>query len=128
MAKVETVLTRRFDSALGGLGFSEFVILLHLHQAKEEKMRRVDLAEKIGLTQSGVTRLLAPMEKVGLIKRLTDSGDARVSFVALAQGGKRRFTESLEEANLVAEDLFAGKEKNLVDISSLLAELGGSLK
>ena len=68
LAKTQALLNRRFDSGLGGIGFSEFVILLNLSKAENETMRRIDLAEKIGLTASGVTRMLAPMEKIGLIK------------------------------------------------------------
>ena len=70
-------------------------------------MRRVDLAETIGLTPSGVTRLLAPMEKIGLVKRESHDGDARVSYVTLATGGKRKFTEGMDRAEVLAEDIFA---------------------
>ncbi len=77
IAKIESILARRFDSGLGGVGFNEFIILFRLSQAENEKVRRIDLAEQIGLTASGVTRILLPMEKVGLVKRGTDERDAR---------------------------------------------------
>ena len=64
LAKTQSILFNRFDRILGGLGFSEFLILYYLGQTKEQKLRRVDLAEKISMTASGVTRLLLPMEKV----------------------------------------------------------------
>lgn len=102
MAKTQSVAARRFDCGLGGLGFSEFVILHYLSEAKGEKMRRIDLAEKIGLTASGVTRLLAPMEKIGLVRRESNELDARVSYVAIAPGGKRKLTEALEDAEDLA--------------------------
>ncbi|MBP9718797.1 winged helix-turn-helix transcriptional regulator [Candidatus Gracilibacteria bacterium] len=119
LAKTQAVVARRFDCGLGGLGFSEFVILHHLQQAKGEKMRRIDLAEKIGLTASGVTRLLAPMEKIGLVKRESNELDARVSYVAIAPGGKRKLTEALEDA----EDLSL---QMMPSIASLI-ELGCTL-
>jgi DNA-binding MarR family transcriptional regulator len=107
------------------LGFSDFTILYHLSQAKDEKMRRIDLAEKVGLTASGITRLLAPMEKIGLVKREKDSRDARVSFVAIAQGGKRKLSEALEDAELVARELIpAAKTGQIEELSQLVAELG----
>jgi DNA-binding MarR family transcriptional regulator len=117
LAKLSAVLTRKFDGSLMGLGFSEFIILYHLAGEKGESMRRVDLAEKLGLTASGVTRLLAPMEKVGYIKRDTNPFDARESLVKLATGGKRKMQEVLERAELLCESLLknagSGKLKEL---------------
>jgi DNA-binding MarR family transcriptional regulator len=105
LAKTQTILARRFDNGLGGLGLNEFIILQTLSQAPDERMRRIDLATKVGLTASGITRLLAPMEKVGLVKREATKDDARVSFVALAPGGKRKLAEGMERAEQLAEDL-----------------------
>lgn len=86
LAKIHTVMNRKFDAKLGGLGLSEFIILLHLSKSEDEKLRRIDLAEKVGLTPSGVTRILLPMEKIGLVGRQINEQDARVSFVTLAPG------------------------------------------
>lgn len=127
LSKVQTIANRKFDSHLGGLGFSDFQILFHLSQAQDEKMRRVDLADKVGLTASGITRLLAPMEKVGLIKREANERDARVSFVVLAPGGKRKLAESLENAEALAKDLLsAAKAKNVSELNETLVDLGGN--
>lgn len=105
LARAQAVITRRFDSGLGGLGLTEFMILQALSLAEEGRMRRIDLAEKVGLTPSGITRLLAPMEKVGLVKREAYAEDARVSHVMLAPGGKRKLAEGMEEAEVLSEDL-----------------------
>ena len=128
LAKSQAAMARRFDSRLGGgLGFNDFVILYHLSQADGEKLRRVDLAEKIGLTASGVTRLLAPMEKIGLIQRETDARDARVSYVLLAPGGKRLLTERLEKAEILAgEALPSGRAKKIEELSEILIHLDGA--
>lgn len=130
LAKTKTVLARRFDNRLSfhGLGFSDFMILYHLSQAPEEKLRRTDLAEKIGLTASGITRMLLPMEKIGLIKREASDHDARVSYVSLAAGGKRLWNESLESAEVLSEDLLPeSKIKKYEDCSDLLIELGKTI-
>ena len=125
LAKIQTVTGRKFDGRLGGgLGFNDLLILYHLSAAEDEKLRRIDLAERIGLTASGVTRLLAPMEKIGLIKREQDSQDARVSYVMLAPGGKRLFSERLEKAEMLAEEsLPESAKKKLKGLSELLGEL-----
>ena len=130
LAKAKTQVSRRFDNRLGffGLGFSDFQILYHLSQAPEEKLRRVDLAEKVGLTASGITRLLLPMEKIGLIKRESSEHDARISYVALAPGGKRLWNDSLEAAEILAEDLLPEtKMKKREELTELLIELGKTI-
>ncbi len=109
VAKTYAVMSRRFDARLGGLGWSEFIIMFHLNQAEEGKMRRTDLAEKMGLTPSGITRLLLPMEKIGYIKRQADARDARVSYVALRTSGRELFQEGMERAEILVEEVL-GKD------------------
>ena len=128
MSKVQTVLSRRFEGQLGGLGSSEFVILFHLSQAQDESMRRIDLADKIGLTASGITRLLLPMEKVGYIKKVANENDARSSLVVLATGGKRKLNDAIERANLFCDETFKLKSDALKTLSKLMTDLGGSVK
>lgn len=106
LARVNAIMARRFDGRLGnGLGFNDFVILVALNQSPSGRLRRVDLAESLGLTASGVTRMLAPMEKIGLIRRESNEHDARVSYVSLAPGGKRLLAETMEAAELVSEEV-----------------------
>jgi DNA-binding MarR family transcriptional regulator len=121
LAKTQAILTRKFDSGLGGLGFTEFMILYNLSQAKDGQMRRIDLAEKLGLTASCITRQLAPMEKIGLIERINIDTDARVSLTRLSPGGRRKLAESLEDAEALSRDLLgAGQDKKLRDVCMLL--------
>ena len=125
LARTQAVLSRRFDSGLGGLGLNEFMILYYLSIAEDGRMRRIDLADKVGLTPSGVTRLLAPMEKIGLVKREAYDGDARVSFVVLAAGGKRKLEEGMERAELLAEDLVEAAGISKLDaLTAVLSKLG----
>ena len=123
LTSFQATISRRFDGRLGvfhGIGLSEFIILYHLHEAPEQKMRRIDLAEKLGLTPSGVTRLLAPMEKIGLVSREANAQDARVSLVSLALGGKRVFTEALYSAEELAAEIMGNVSlkdaKNLISL------------
>ncbi|MFA6094689.1 MAG: MarR family winged helix-turn-helix transcriptional regulator [Candidatus Paceibacterota bacterium] len=127
IAKAQALIARRFDVKLSlwGIGMNDFIILFQLSRASGEKMRRIDLAEKIGFTASGVTRLLAPMEKIGLVKRETVAHDARVSLVALAPSGKRILTEALENAEYISREwLVNQKVANIKELSSMLAAVG----
>lgn len=125
LSRVQAILARSFDRHLGvGIGFTDFVILYHLSQAPEEKMRRIDLADAVALTPSGITRLLLPMEKIGLIEREASTSDARVSYVKLAPGGKRLLKESLEKAEQIsAEFLPSTKVEKMSDISEIFSYL-----
>ncbi|GGB00675.1 hypothetical protein GCM10011511_24940 [Puia dinghuensis] len=127
LTRAQAVVSRRLDRlSMHGIGFTDFVILYLLSQATGERMRRIDLAEKIGITASGVTRILIPMEKTGLVNRESTERDARVSFVVLTEAGRRIFEEAKTTANLIAKEIIpVGKIKNLQTLSELLDELAG---
>jgi DNA-binding MarR family transcriptional regulator len=129
LAKIQSVISRRFDGlSIHGIGFNDFMILYLLKQSTGERMRRIDLAEKIGLTASGVTRMLIPMEKTGLIAREANERDARVSYVVLTEAGKRIFEEARETAGYVAKEIIpAEKAKNIGPLSDILLGLGGNI-
>lgn len=103
--KLASMARKRFDAGLNGLGWSDFLILHHLTNTPEQKLRRIDLAERVGVTASGVTRLLLPMEKIGLVSRDIHPTDARVSYVLLAPGGRTKYEEGLERAELALADM-----------------------
>lgn len=118
------VIGRRFDHMGSMLGFNDFVILYHLHAAEGNKLRRIDLADKTGLTASGITRLLPALEKLKLIERQADPRDARVSYVALTLGGQRIFSESIERAEHVAATIADGSnDKDLARFVDTLDEM-----
>lgn len=125
LTRTQAILARRFDSGLGGLGISEFMVLYHLNAAVDEQMRRIDLAERIGLTASGVTRLLLPMEKIGLVKSGEREGDARARYVMIASGGRRKLNEAIERMELFLKELIpVEKRDNLKELTEFIAELG----
>jgi DNA-binding MarR family transcriptional regulator len=125
LAKANAVLARRFSSQ--GLGFGDIAVMFAISRAPEGKIRRVDLADQLGLTPSGVTRMLLPLEKIGVIKREVNARDARVSFATLTTAGKRLLGESLESAELLCNDLIAEeKGKNLEQLSEILENIAAA--
>lgn len=91
-------------------------------------MRRIDLADAIGLTASGITRLLLPMEKIGLVGREAHDGDARVSFVALAPGGENMLGEAIERAELFCSDIIHPAEAPEIErVNNILGKLGNRI-
>lgn len=128
LSKLSTVISRKLDGSLGGLGWSEFILLYHLDQSPDKKRRRIDLAERAGLTASGVTRLLLPMEKVGLVSKESNSEDARVSLVALAPGGKEKLDEAMERMGYIAQDLLGRYDaKKVEEFVGMLQSVGGAM-
>jgi DNA-binding MarR family transcriptional regulator len=122
LAKANAALSRRFSSQ--GLGFSDVAVLVAISQAPGEKIRRVDLASQLGLSASGVTRLLIPLEKIGIVKRETNARDARVSYATLTAAGKRVLGDSLLSAEELCEDLMPQeKPKKLEEASDILETL-----
>ena len=65
LSALHSKMLKRLESQLSihGISFTEFLVMYQLNQAPGNTMRRIELAENIGLSASGVTRLLAPMEK-----------------------------------------------------------------
>ena len=76
--------------AAHGLTVVGYEALLLLSEAPERALRRIDLARGLGLTASGVTRLLDGLERAGLVEKRTCSEDARVTYAVLTDAGAGR--------------------------------------
>lgn len=106
---LHTHFIRRIERPLSahGLSFSEFLVLRALHAAPDHTLRRGDLAEAVGLTASGVTRLLQPMEKIGLVGKEPHPRDARMSLVTLTEAGASIYADASTRFAEVAGELTA---------------------
>ncbi len=83
--------TRRLDGALSsikGISFSEYQLLAAIQAQPSMSATRVDLAAAVGLTPSGVTRALKPLEKLGFVQTTRDDRDARRSLASLTPAGE----------------------------------------
>jgi DNA-binding MarR family transcriptional regulator len=77
-----------------GLTLNDYEALLHLARAEERRMRRVDLAERLLLTASGVTRLLDGLEQAGFVDRDSCASDRRVTYAVLTDAGLAKLREA----------------------------------
>ncbi len=129
LSRAYATLTRRLDnvlSGLHGLSFADFMILYYLDRAPGGKLRRVDLAERLGLTASGVTRSLLPLEKLGLVSRQPDPNDARVGYATLTDAGSQLLGYAMTSVRTVAQEATDSVQKDQIDVASaLLARLAG---
>lgn len=81
-------------AAVHGLSVNEFFLLMHLDQAVLNRLPRVELARRMHVSASTVTRMVAPMEKLGMLTRQVDTRDARLAFVVLTDAGRTKLSEA----------------------------------
>jgi DNA-binding MarR family transcriptional regulator len=93
MLRVHAALTKALDAQLEaehGLPLSSYEVLHFLAEAPGQKLRMSELAEKILLSRSGLTRLVDRLEREGLLCRQSCDHDARGAFAKLTPAGAGR--------------------------------------
>jgi DNA-binding MarR family transcriptional regulator len=108
--RAHATITRQLDAALRqshGLTLNEYEVLLQLWLSEERRLRRVDLAERLLITQGGVTRLLAGLERQRLVERGKSKGDARVVYALLTTAGSRKLASARKQHLQDVRRLFA---------------------
>lgn len=123
--------TRQLNAQLTadhGLTISDYEVLLRLVRAPDRRMRRVDLAEQVLLTASGITRLLDGLERSGLVERGACESDRRVVYAVLTDAGLQKVREASTSHFAQVDELFAEHfdEDELESVGDLLSRIGGS--
>jgi DNA-binding MarR family transcriptional regulator len=108
-----------------GLTLNDYEVLLRLSHAPDGMMRRVDLAESVVLTASGITRLLDGLERAGFVEKASCSVDARVSYAKLTDAGQRQLDGAAATHLAGVDELFTSRFT--VEELEYLAELLGRL-
>jgi DNA-binding MarR family transcriptional regulator len=84
---VVPTLDRELISALG-ISFNQFEVLVWLRRAGTDGLRMSDLASRVVLSPSGVTRAVDQLERKGLVERCVFEGDKRGYLAAITPEGK----------------------------------------
>jgi DNA-binding MarR family transcriptional regulator len=85
-------VTRRLDAELRSeheLPLNAYDVLLRLARAPDQRLRMSDLAERVMMSPSGLTRVVDRLATQGLVKRERFAGDARVMHATLTPDGRR---------------------------------------
>lgn len=93
--KAHTVLTRALERELVAaqrLPLAEYDVLAQLSSSGEGRLRMAQLADRVLLSRSGLTRLVERLEASGLVRREVCPSDARGSFAVLTELGQQRLT------------------------------------
>ena len=111
LSLARTQLARDVDHPLSahGISLADLAILRELRRAPDLKLRRSDLAQRLGITPSGVARQVAPLERMGLVGRESHDRDARLALVVLTETGTRIVDDALQTAETAAERAFAAR-------------------
>lgn len=131
LLRAHAATTRAFSAELyaeHGLTINGYEALLHLSRAEGRRLRRVDLAESLLLTASGVTRLLDGLEDAGLVERAACASDRRVVYAVLTDAGLERLEAASESHVASVRALFDDRfgEDELAQLAELLGRLPGA--
>jgi DNA-binding MarR family transcriptional regulator len=114
-----------------GLTVNEYETLLLLERAPDRQMRRVDLADSLQLTPSGITRLLAGLRERDLVDKAACAADARVSYAVLTDAGHEKLIEAscshVRSIRAHFDELYSEQEiQTLIELLGRLPGAGGS--
>jgi DNA-binding MarR family transcriptional regulator len=99
------------------LPLAHYEVLMQLADAPDRRLRMSELAERLLLSRSGLTRLVDRLEADGLVARVPCPDDARGAFAEITSAGvrrlkparrthlagvRRRFTEHLDREQMDA--------------------------
>ena len=95
-------VTRRLEASFArtltdqaGLSWARFELLLRLGRSPGEELTMSALAEQLGVTSGGATRLVDRVAADRLVERRPCSNDRRVHHVRLTEQGRNRLAEAL---------------------------------
>ncbi len=126
--RAHSAITRQLNVDLlnaHGLTLNDYEVLLMLSKAEDRRMRRVDLAQTVVLTASGITRLLDGLERAGFVEKDSCPTDARVSYAKLTLSGHEKLSEAAATHLSGVDELFTRRFSD--GELAVLAELLGRL-
>jgi DNA-binding MarR family transcriptional regulator len=130
LLRAQAVTTRELSASLlseHGLTINDYEALLVLSSAPDQRLKRVDLARRLLLTPSGVTRLLEGLERAGLVERAACASDLRVTYAALTDSGREKLTEAscghVASVRALFEEHFS--EDEIEQLGEMLGKLPG---
>jgi DNA-binding MarR family transcriptional regulator len=109
LSRSAAALRRRAEAPLcasHGIGFTDFIIMSELSTVQGGRLRSVDLARRLMLSPSGITRALLGMQDRGLVDRVAHERDARAGYVALTSAGRERLVQAMPTVDRIVRETF----------------------
>ncbi|MBA3232995.1 MAG: MarR family transcriptional regulator [Propionibacteriales bacterium] len=95
--QAHAVVVRRLEADLMAehqLPLASYDVLVQLVEAPERRLRMTELAGRVLLSRSGLTRLVDRLEQEGLVRREACGSDARGLFAVLTDEGLQRLRDA----------------------------------
>lgn len=110
-----------------GLSLAAYDVLLRLARGPEEGLRMTELAKRVMLSPSGVTRTVDGLASRGLVVRQADLEDGRVALASLTQEGRQALREAARTHLRGIREHFTGRlsEGQLRNVTSALQAISG---
>jgi DNA-binding MarR family transcriptional regulator len=89
--RTHAAVVRRLERELAderGLALSWYDVLLELNAAPRRRLRMRELAERVVLSRTRVSRVVDEMVRDGLVARQPDSVDRRATFAVITRAGR----------------------------------------
>ncbi|MHA7304860.1 MarR family winged helix-turn-helix transcriptional regulator [Arthrobacter sp. TMN-49] len=121
------------DASLGkwltstrGIGLTDYRALAQLSQASAKELRVNELAQRIGLNQSSVTRLVSRLEEKDLVDRDTCPDDGRGVYAVITARGETLFRDLRGTYNARVRELLGNMDKHFPELEP--HQLAGALR
>jgi DNA-binding MarR family transcriptional regulator len=97
LLRVHARLTQALDAQMRaehGLPVSSYEVLMFLADAPDHRLRMSDIAQRVLLSRSGLTRLVDRLVQLGYVTRCAVDTDGRGSYAELTEAGLQKLREA----------------------------------
>ena len=128
LLRASALLEERFAGELAGihgLALKEVLLLMHLERAPRLRLSRIDLAKRLHVSPSTVTRMTMPLEKVSLVGREADARDARLAYVVLTESGRHLVVNARATLERMSGEVFRDRwsKQEIASLADLLGRI-----
>ena len=126
--RAHATVVRRLEAELMAehdLPLASYDVLVQLSEATDRRLRMTELADRVLLSRSGLTRLADRLEREGLIERKACPSDARGTLAVLTPAGLARLRAAWPTHRRGVAEHVTGRlsPAELVQLSELLDKL-----
>jgi len=123
-------LTNTLDAELRSehcLSLGDYDVLVRLARAPERSLRMAELAQRVMISPSGLTRVVDGLVKEGLVERQRGGADARVVLAQLTDKGRDRVRKAAQTHLQGIRQHFTARltERQLRDVAAALQVICG---
>lgn len=108
-----------------GLPLPWYDVLLQLAESPDRRLCMTELAQRVLLSRSGLTRLVDRVEKEGLVSRAPCPSDMRATYAVLTEAGLQRLREASPTHLRSISEHVTGRldARDMVELERLMTKL-----